>query len=73
MLGAFGVNGIKTDAKISPQKMKNLLSILSAKKPKTGCSIDEQMCEMLIMIVAIAIEKPSLDAIKGIIGFKNPL
>lgn len=31
------------------------------------------MCEILIIIVAIAIENPSLAAINGIIGFKKPL
>ena len=31
------------------------------------------MCEILIIIVATAIENPSFAAIKGIIGFKKPL
>ena len=72
MLGAAGVSGINKDAKITPQNKKNLLIILSAKKPKIGCNIEEQICEILIIKVAIAIEKESLAAIKGIIGFKKP-
>ena len=61
------------DARIIPQKIKNLFKILSAKNPNTGCIIDEQICEMLIIIVAIPIVNPNFDAIKGIIGFKKPL
>ena len=61
------------EARIKPQNIKNRFRILSAKKPKTGCNIDEQICEILIITVAIAIEKPSFAAINGIIGFRKPL
>jgi hypothetical protein len=72
-LGAITVSGIKTEARITPQKTKNLFTILSAKNPKRGCNIEEHICEILMTIVATAIGKPSFDAINGIIGFKNPL
>ena len=73
MLGAFVVRGINTETSIKPQNIKKRFKILSAKKPKIGCNIDEHICEMLIIIAAIDIENPSLDAIKGIIGFKKPV
>ena len=73
IFGAKGASGIKSDIKINPQKIKNLLSILSAKNPNIGCIIEEQICEILIIIVAIAIEKPNFAAINGIIGLRKPL
>ena len=73
MFGAAGVSGINNDARINPQKIKNLFKVLSAMNPKIGCSIEEHICEILIITVAIAIEKPNLDAMKGIIGLRKPL
>lgn len=73
MLGALGVKGTKIEERINPQNIKNLFSILSAKNPNIGCSMDEHICETLIINVATAIEKFNFEAINGIIGFKKPL
>ena len=73
MLDAQGASGMKVEERINPQKIKNLLSILSAKKPKIGWNKLEQIWVIATNSVAIAIEKPSFDAIKGISGFKNPV
>ena len=64
--------GMKVDARIKPQNTKNLLGVLSAKNPKTGCSIFEQIWVIATKTVASAIVNPKFAAIKGIIGFKNP-
>ena len=60
------------DDRINPQNIKNRFNILSAKNPNIGCNILEQICVIATRTVAIAIEKLSLAAIKGIRGFKNP-
>ena len=73
MLGAEGASGIKTDDNISPQKMKKRFNMLSAKNPKMGCSIFEQICVIPINIVANPIVKPSFAAMNGIIGLINPV
>lgn len=72
MFGAAGASGIKVEASINPQKIKNLFKILSAKNPKIGCNIFEQICVIATNIVAIPIEKPSFSAINGSVGFKKP-
>ena len=71
ILFAEGASGIKVEDNINPQKIKNLFSILSAKKPKIGWKRLEQICVMAINQVAKAIVKPSLAAINGIKGFIN--
>ena len=43
MLGAEDARGMNIDARIKPQKMKNLFKLLSAKNPKIGCSMFEQI------------------------------
>ena len=73
ILGAFGASGIKTETNTKPQNIKNLFIILSAKNPKRGCSIEEQICEILIITAAIAIVNPSFEAINGIIGLRKPV
>ena len=72
MFGAEGARGMNIEASINPQKIKNRFSILSAKKPKIGCIILEQIWVIAIIIVAMAIEKFNLAAINGISGLRNP-
>ena len=73
IFGANVVRGINIDTKIKPQNMKNRFNILSAKKPKTGCSMDEQIFEILITTAAVAMVNPNFAAKNGIIGFKKPV
>ena len=65
--------GIKIEERINPQNINDRLTILSAKYPNNGCKSDENICETVKIIVAIAIERPIFAAIKGIIGFKTPV
>lgn len=68
-----GASEIKTEVHIKPQNINARFFILSAKNPKNGCIKDENICEQLKIIVAIGIEIFTCSAIKGIIGFKNPV
>lgn len=64
--------GKNIEANNNPQKINPLFEMLSAKKPKIGCTSCENNCEILINNVATPIEIPIFAAINGIIGFKNP-
>ena len=47
-------NGIKIEDKTSPQNIKALCFILSAKKPNNGCNIDENKCPSAIITLIVA-------------------
>ena len=66
-------NGIKIEDRINPQNINTRFTFLSAQKPNMGCNSDENMCEIVSTIVAIAIETPIFAAKNGIIGFKIPV
>ena len=68
-----GVRGINIELRIKPQNINTRLRILSAKKPKIGCNNDENILEILITTVAIAIVIHNFAAIKGIIGLRIPV
>ena len=64
---------INIEDNINPQNIKERFTLLSAKKPNNGCNNDENICDIVKIIVATAIEIPILAAINGIIGFNTPV
>ena len=67
------MRGIKSEAKITPQNIKNLFKILSAKNPKIGCNILEQICEKAIKIEKYvkSVEKKLINKVKASFNNEN--
>ena len=64
-------NGIKIALKTKPQIIKILWRNLSAKKPNTGCIIDDIKCPKAIIALIEAKFIPNLFVIKGYKGTNN--